>query len=108
MPKLKLIPEPTFRAKVAVPVPGEGPVEVEFTFKYRTRDEVQRLLAETRTDAEPKMTDTQLVMACACGWELADTFDEKNVAEFVRQYIAGPAAVFETYTAEMIGARRKN
>ena len=108
MAKLKLIPDPTFEAKVAVPVPGAGTVDVKFTFKHRTRDELQRFLAETASDAESKMDDVQLVMACACGWELADTFDEKNVGEFVRQYIAGPASVYETYTAEMIGARLKN
>ena len=108
MAKLKLVPNPTFEAKVAVPVPGEGTVDVKFTFKHRARDEMQRFLAETAHDAESKMDDVQLVMACASNWELADTFDEKNVGEFVRQYICGPAAVYETYCAEMIGARRKN
>lgn len=101
--KIKLIPEPTFAAKVPVPVPGRGEVDVEFTFKYRTRDEMQSFLA-----GHESMDDVQLVMACASGWELADIFDEKNVKEFVRQYIAGPAAVFETYCAEMTGARLKN
>lgn len=108
MAKLKLIPEPTFTAPVPVPVPGAGTVEVKFLFKHRTRDEMQRFLADTASDAAAQMDDVQLVMACASGWELADSFDEKNVGEFVRQYIAGPAAVYETYTAEMIGARQKN
>ena len=54
------------------------------------------------------MDDVQLVLACASGWELADAFTEENVKEFARQYIAGPAAVFETYCMELTGARLKN
>lgn len=110
MAKIKLIPDPTFTAKVAVPVPGKGEVEVEFTFKHRTRDEMQAFVKRVniRDGEEGAMTDQQLVMECASGWELADTFSEASVAEFVRQYIGGPTAVFEAYVAEMAGARLKN
>lgn len=103
MAKITLVPNPTFDAKVPVPVPGSGEVDTVFTFKYRTREEMQKFLAEHKD-----MDDTQLVMGCASGWELADPFDEKNVKEFASKYIAGPAAVFETYCAEMTGARLKN
>lgn len=103
MAKIKLIPDPTFTEKVAVPVPGKGAVDVQFTFKHRTREEMQSFLSQQKD-----MDDVQLIMACASGWELADTFDEANVKEFVSQYIAGPAAVFETYCAALTGARLKN
>ena len=111
MAKLKLIPDPTFEAKVAVPVPGAGTVDVKFTFKNRSRDEMRRLTARCNPESpeyEPDMTDLQMVMECACGWELADAFTEDNVKTFCANYIAGPAAVFETYVAEMAGARLKN
>lgn len=109
MSKLKLIPNPTFVSKVGIPVPGTGSVDVQFTFKHRTRDEMQRFIDEVNAEDEAKrLDDTQLVMGCASGWELTDTFDAKNVEEFCRQYIAGPAAVFETYCAELTGARLKN
>lgn len=111
MAKIKLIPDPTFKAPVPVPVPGGGVVSVEFTFKHRTRDEMQRLAGRCNPeslDYDPNMTDTQMVMECASGWELADGFTEENVKTFCAHYIAGPAAVFETYVAEMAGGRLKN
>jgi hypothetical protein len=110
MAKIKLIPDPTFSAPVKVPVPGKGEVEVEFTFKHRTRDEMRAFVERVNAPAgsDVALTDVQLVMECASGWELADTFNEANVREFASQYIAGPAAVFETYVQEMAGARLKN
>lgn len=103
MAKLKLIPDPTFQAKVAIPVAGKGEVDLVFTFKHRTRSEMQAFLAQHQ-----ELDDVKLVTGCASGWELADEFNDANVAEFASQYIAGPSAVFETYCAELIGARRKN
>jgi hypothetical protein len=110
MAKIKLIPDPTFTAKVKVPVPGKGEVDVDFTFKHRDRDEMRAFVERVNlpADAEGAMTDPQLVMECASGWELADTFSEANVKEFCRHYIGGPTAVFETYVSEIAGARLKN
>lgn len=109
--KLTLVPEPEFKAPVPIPVPGQGVVNVEFTFKYRTRDELQRFAAKCdpeRPEYDKDYQDHQMVMDAAKGWELADAFTEENVKEFCRQYIAGPAAVFDTYVMEMTGARLKN
>src|SRR5262245_796013 len=110
MAKVKLIPDPTFTAKVALPVPGKGDVDVEFTFKHRTREEMQSFIKRVNVPAgeEGALTDVQLVLECANGWELAGAFTEVNVKEFASRYIAGPAAVFETYVAEMSGNRLKN
>lgn len=108
--KIKLVQDPTFTAKVPVPVHGDGAVDTEFTFKHRTRSEMETFLKRVNVPhgQEGALTDVQLVMECACGWELADTFNEENVKEFVSQYIGGPAAVFDTYVLEMAGARLKN
>lgn len=108
--KLVLVPSPTFTAKVPVPVPGAGTVDTEFTFKHRTREEMQAFVKRVGTPEgeDGALTDVELVMECASGWELADTFNEANVKEFVAQYIGGPTAVFETYVREMAGARLKN
>lgn len=109
--KLKLIPDPTFKAQVPVPVPGGGTVNVEFTFKHRDRDEMRRFTAKCNPESpeyDPNMTNEQMVMECASGWELADAFTEQNVKTFCSSYLVGPAAVFETYVAEMSGARLKN
>lgn len=107
---IKLVPDPTFKAKVPVPVPGAGAVETEFIFKHRTREEMQAFIKRVNVPNgdEGAMTDVELVMECASGWELADAFTEANVKVFVAQYIGGPTAVFETYVSEMAGARLKN
>lgn len=108
--KITLVQEPTFRAKVPVPVHGVGTVDTEFTFKHRTREQMQAFVKRVNTPdgEEGALTDVQLVMECACGWELADAFTEENVKTFASEYIEGPAAVFETYVQEMAGARLKN
>jgi hypothetical protein len=108
--KIKLVPDPQFKASVPVPVAGAGTVDTEFTFKHRTREEMRAFIKRVNVPhgEEGEMTDVELVMECACGWELVDTFNEVNVKEFCAQYIGGPTAVFETYVAEMAGARLKN
>lgn len=109
MSRLKLIPDPSFAARVSIPVPGKKPVEVEFTFKYRSRDEVESLckMLDTRED-NPLKTDTALIMAVASGWELVDEFNKENVDQFVQSYIAAPALIFEAYLKELTGNRQKN
>lgn len=104
MAKLKLQPDPTFKAKVEIPVPGGAPVGVVFTFKHRTRQEMERFLASV----EELPDDAALIQAVATGWELADEFTEENVRVLVDSYIAAPARVFETYVKELAGSRSKN
>lgn len=104
MAKLKLQPDPTFQAKVEIAVPGAAPAGVVFTFKHRTRQEMERFLP---TVGEME-NDTQMVMAICTGWELADEFNVANVAALVDSYISAPAAIFEAYLKELTGARAKN
>jgi hypothetical protein len=104
MAKLKLQPDPTFKAKVAIPVPGAEPASVEFTFKHRSKDEMDRFLKSV-ADMEG---DFEMVMAVATGWDLVDEFTAANVKALIGNYIAAPAAIFEAYLAELAGNRRKN
>lgn len=104
MAKLKLQPDPTFKAKVEIAVPGATPASVVFTFKHRTRQEMERFLPSV-TQMED---DAQLIMAVATGWELADDFTEENVKALADSYISAPAAIFEAYLKELTGARSKN
>ena len=57
MAKLKLNPEPTFRAKVLVPVAGAAPVAVDFSFKYRTRSELREFVKSLADLPEVVRTD---------------------------------------------------
>lgn len=104
MAKLKLQPDPTFKAKVEIAVPGAAPASVVFTFKHRTRQEMERFLP-TVTEMQD---DAQLIMALCTGWELADDFTEENVRALVDAYIAAPGAIFEAYIKELTGNRTKN
>ncbi len=103
MAKLQLKPNPTFRAKVAIPVPGGEPVEVEFTFRHRTRDDLQKFI-----DDGDKIEAADRILAMAEAWELSDPFTRDNVALLAQNYISAPMAIFETYLDELVKARRKN
>ena len=106
MAKLKLQPDPTFKAKVPVGVPGAPDVEVEFVFKYRNRDEFLAFLEPLQKD--DAAFDAGLVMAMCQGWDLLDAFSAENVALLCLNYVSAPRAVFEAYGRELTKARAKN
>lgn len=103
MAKLKLIPDPTFKAKVGIPVAGGPDADVEFVFKYRTKDE----LAEFRKSLDG-LNDVDATMAMVSGWELDDAFTPENLSILFQQRIAAPEAIFRTYMHELTGARLGN
>jgi hypothetical protein len=106
MAKLKLQPDPTFRAKVHIGVPGSDDAEVEFTFKYRNRDEFLSFLDPLQKDGAA--FDTDLVMAMCNGWDLLDAFTAENVGLLCLNYVSAPRAIFEAYGKELTKARAKN
>jgi len=103
MAKLTLAQEPTFKAPVAIPVPGSKPVSVSFTFKWRTRDEARAWLEEV--DA---LGDEDVVLSMASGWELDDTFDADNVKALCQKFAGAASAIFSTYVEQLRGAKAKN
>lgn len=103
MAKLKLNPEPTFKAKVGIPVPGSRPAEVLFTFKHRTRDEVIAWVEGSR-DA----TDVDSVLDVVVGWELEDEFNRENVERLCNNYPGSGLVIISAYLDELRGARVKN
>lgn len=103
MARLTLNPNPTFKAKVEICIAGQAPELVEFTFKHRTRDELDELIKRTEG-----MSIEDQVMEVACGWELADSFNAENVKLLAQNYITAPAAIRDKYITELIKAREKN
>lgn len=103
MAKLKLNPEPTFKAKVGIPVPGSRPAEVLLTFKHRTRDEVIAWVEGSR-DA----TDVDSVLDMVVGWELEDEFNRENVERLCNNYPGSGLVIISAYLDELRGARVKN
>jgi hypothetical protein len=103
MAKLKLNPEPTFKAKVAIAAAGSDVDPVEFTFRHRTRDEMTAFFK-----ASEDLRDAKLILEMATGWELADAFTEENLNKLAQNYITAPQAIFEAYVSELVKAREKN
>jgi hypothetical protein len=65
MISLRLKANPTFRAKVAIPVPGEKPVEVEFEFKHMKRGELEDWQKRNRKFAVDRLELFMLERECA-------------------------------------------
>ncbi|MBV7475398.1 phage tail assembly chaperone [Pseudoxanthomonas sp. PXM05] len=107
MARLKLNPDPTFKSKVGVPVPGGRTAEVEFTFKYRSKsdlatwhDEVREMPADT--------PETELLRSFVLGWDLDDEFNDDNMRRLCDAYPGAAAAAMDVYLHESWGARRGN
>lgn len=103
MAKLKLTPDPTFKAKVGIPVPGKSPVDVEFTFRWRTAEEAEQWYEDTK-----ELRDVELIPTMATAWELDDPFNEENIARLCSSYMGAAVAITRAYVAELRGARAKN
>ena len=103
MAKLKLIANPTFKAIVGIPVAGGEPQPVEFTFKHRTKSELDAFL---QTLAEKPEVDTTLEIIE--GWDLEDKFNKDNVTELLENYIGSAVAIYQVYLDELIRAKAKN
>ena len=102
MAKLKLVAEPTFKAKVAIPVPGAEAADVEFTFKHRTRDQVTEWLGNHEA------SDVEIVKECTVAWDLDDEFTDENIGRLCQNYMGAGSSIVTTYLNELRGARAKN
>lgn len=107
MARLKLNPDPTFKAKVGVPVPGGRAAEVEFTFQYRSKT----ALAEWHEQVQelPKdANEVELLRTFVAGWDLDDEFCDDNIRRLCDSYPGAAAAAIDVYLRESWGARRGN
>jgi len=103
MAKLALKANPTFLAKVGIPVAGGASVDVLFTFKHRTKTELVEFVS-TRQDKSDQETFLEMVT----GWDLEDAFTPENVKELLENYIGAALAVYEAYKTELIKAKAGN
>lgn len=103
MAKLRLIPDPTFSAKVGIPVAGGEPADVQFTFKHRTRAALLAWTEECKDKPDP-----DVVLDMVSGWDLDDAFTPENVAKLCDNYPGAGTAIYVAYLGEIRGARAKN
>lgn len=102
MPKLTLNANPTFKAKVGIPVPGSDELaEVEFVFKHRTKDALDAWMNESAEDL-------QKVMEMAEGWDLSEKFNEANVSKLLQNYFGAAPAIVTAYLGELLKAKTGN
>ena len=102
-PKFSLTLAPTFKCKVAIPVPGDKSADVEFIFKGRSREAFKDFI-ESLKDRE----DADVVMDIASGWDLEDAFTKENVEILTGNYLGAAKAVIEAYLSELTTGRAKN
>ncbi|MBX9849593.1 MAG: phage tail assembly chaperone [Rhodocyclaceae bacterium] len=103
MPKLKLTPNPTFQKDVDIHVPGESPCQVKFTFKHRTRAQLDAFIK-----SRPEKSDIESVMEMAEGWDLEDEFGKASLEKLIENYVGSPMAIYTTYIDELVKAKAKN
>lgn len=103
MAKFKLVANPTFKAKVGIPVAGGEHVEVEFTFKHRTKTALEEFIA-----SREKQSDVDTFLEMVSGWDLADEFNKENVETLLENYIGAALETFRVYLDQLVQARLKN
>lgn len=103
MPLIKIKAEPTFKKRVPIPRHGQEPAEIEFTFKHRTRAEVDAWLKE-----DPNRSDVDFVLQSVEAWEFADPLDRTSVETLVENYQGAAKAIGDAYFAELRQVRIKN
>ena len=101
--KLSLVASPTFKAIVAIPVPGTKAVPVEFTFKGRSREAFKEFV-----EGLSNRDDVDVILDVASGWDLDDAFDKTSVTALVDNYLGAARAVLEKYFSELTQARTGN
>lgn len=101
--KFKLEAAPTFDAVVDIPVHGAEPAKVKFTFRHRTRDELDAFYK-----AAGERTVDESVLAVVAGWELDDELNAESVAKLTQNYMGAGPAITNAYINAMLQARLGN
>lgn len=113
MAELKLNPKPTFLAKVEIELhddekPAEGqaqsasaPAVIWFTFKHRTRKQLDEWLVGEKADVDA-------IMEMAEGWDRPEPFTRENVTLLEQNYQGAPLAILRKYIDKLRQAKLGN
>ena len=106
MAKFKLQPDPTFKRRVSIPVPGDAKAgEIEFTFRFRSRDDLAAFYKAMSSGDKPRI---DAILEMATGWDLSDEFNAANVKVLDETFIGALERVTEAYWEEHTKALEKN
>jgi hypothetical protein len=116
----KLIANPTFPAKVGIPVAGGSPVNVVFIFKHRTKTQYAEWL-DSLGKRKGTSGDLDTFLDMVDGWieddaeakkfdaeGLSETFNRENAGMLLEQRMGVAQSTFDTYLGELTKAREKN
>ena len=102
----KLQANPTFKAQVNIPVPGEKADAVMFTFKHKTRSQIDALLTSLANGDEHIDNAVKDVVV---EWTYPGVDYSAEALEQCLEMFPGSAmAIFTTYRDNLMEARRKN
>lgn len=96
MAKIQLKANPTFKAKVPVPVAGGDPVDVEMEFKHRTKTQLEEF-----TNSREGKTDAETFLEMVVGWELDDALTTENVDLLLEHRMGAGLATYKKYIDEL-------
>lgn len=102
---LKLAPEPTFVASVAIPVAGSPASLINVTYRHLGR----KAFAAWRERAAAGSDDATALGEVIAGWDGVDTpYTQDALAELLDARAGSARALFEAYVAELGKAAEKN
>lgn len=108
---LRIVPSPTFRARVAFTVPGEPDAAIEFSFRHKSPAALlawhETFGAKSSAEALAEVIDKWL------GGVIDEHGDEvpytpENLALFLAAHAPRAEELLETYLREVYESRRKN
>lgn len=104
-PVFRIEADPTFRAKVCIPIPGLEPAVIECLFRHKTRSELREFLSRASE------RDSEAVLAEILeGWSGVEReFTREALAALLDSYPAAGNTIFDAYlytlTAGLMGDR---
>jgi len=109
---LSISPSSEFTAPVPIPCPDREPELVDFTFRYRSREQMDEWIKSLETAAveldDPIKADVEMVMGAAKGWELVDDFTAESVRELLNKHPGAAMAVYQKYVTTSRVGKQKN
>ena len=126
--KFSIKRDPTFKATVSLPSPGQEPVPVEFTFKWMDRKEltkfnddryqffVNKVTGYAKEEGVTGIDVAQFVIdyevpqlkSIIVGWDIEEEFNDDNLRSLVEAGSEYPAAIVNGYLAAYDRAREGN
>lgn len=102
----KLNPNPTFKTTVHIPVPGEKAEPVAFTFRHKSRSQLDAML-KALADGEMKFDDAVKEITVEWTYPGVD-FSPEALDQCLDMFPGSGLAIFTAFREALLEARRKN